>query len=92
MFACLKGGAGLQSIDLLKSIDEAAATAAESALVHQRPSKACYATAEGAYVMAPWGTKKGTVGRRRTRTRRRFLRSTADEVTKGGRWIGHSQR
>ena len=59
MFACLKGGAGLQSIDLLKSIDEAAATAAESALVHQRPSKACYATAEGAYVMAPWGTKKG---------------------------------
>ena len=63
MFACLNGGAGLQSIDLLKSIDEAAATAAESALVHQRPSKACYATAEGAYVMAPWGTKKGTVGR-----------------------------
>ena len=59
MFACLKGGAGLQSIDLLKSIDEAAATAAESALVHQRPSKACYATAEGAYVMAPWGTKRG---------------------------------
>ena len=94
MFGCGAGGlppAGLQSIDLLKSIDEAAAaTAAESALVHQRPSKASYATAEGAYVMAPWGTKKGTVGRRRTRTRRRFLRSAADEVTKGGRWIGHS--
>ena len=59
-------GAGLESIDLLKSIDEAVANAAESALAHQRPSKACYATAEGAYVMAPWGTKKGTVGRTRT--------------------------
>ena len=66
MFGCGAGGlppAGLQSIDLLKSIDEAAAaTAAESALVHQRPSKASYATAEGAYVMAPWGHKKGMGG------------------------------